>query len=106
MSPTITPPDDYVGPDRRAKEPESWHLDKRVPLTLLMMMAAQVVAVIMFFADIKRDVELLKADVQVLHTHDKAQSEESKESTALLRGQLDKLEVKIDRLIESSGGRK
>ena len=54
----------YDGQDRRtpppAKDP-GWHLDKKVPLTLIFAMLMQAAMVIWAIADIKKDVEVLKS---------------------------------------------
>jgi len=94
---------DYTGQERRATPPpreDGWHLDKKVPLSLIAAMVAQVVVVTMFFADIKRDVELLKADVSVLHQKDTETTRELRDALQHIRVQYDKLNDKLDRLIE------
>lgn len=77
-----------------------WHLDKKVPLSLIAAMIAQVIVVTMFFADIKRDVELLKADSVVLHQRDSAQTIEMREAIRTLQEQFQRMDSKLDRLIE------
>lgn len=52
-------------PDRRTPPEQGWHLDKKVPLSLILAMIVQVAMVIMAIADIKKDVEVLKAQVLV-----------------------------------------
>ena len=93
---------DYNGPDRRTKVTEGWHLDKKVPLSLIAAMVAQVVVVTMFFADIKRDVELLKADIIVLHQRDSAIEALNRDGLKGVNDHLVRLETKLDRLIERS----
>ena len=75
-------------------------MDKKVPISLILALIVQAVAVIMFFADIKRDVELLKADVQGLHQTDAALKYEQKEDMKIVQGHYARLEAKLDRLIE------
>lgn len=81
---------------------DKWHLDKKVPLSLIFAMVVQVVVVTMFFADIKRDVELLKADVITLHQRDSRIEIDSKEQIRLLQEHLTRIDQKLDRLIERS----
>lgn len=92
--------DHYTGEDRRAPQEQGWHLDKKVPLSLIAAMVAQVVVVTMFFADIKRDVELLKADVNVLHQRDVAQEDDLKQAITTLQQHYARMDAKLDRLIE------
>jgi hypothetical protein len=95
----------YPHVERRANQQipaDGWHLDKKVPLSLIAAMIAQVVVVTMFFADIKRDVELLKADNVVLHQRDSAQTVEMREAIKVLQEQNQRMDAKLDRLIERS----
>jgi len=87
----------YTGEERRA---QSWHLAKEVPITLIVTVVLQTVAVVWFFADMKKDIELLKADTAVLHKRDDRTASELHEVVAALTAQLDRLDGKLDRLIE------
>lgn len=96
-------PPEYTGDDRRAPTPPpelGWHLDKKVPLSLIAAMIAQVVVVVMFFADIKRDVELLKAKTIAMELQNSADKTTLRDSLAIMRAQFDRMDTKIDRLIE------
>lgn len=84
--------------DRRA--PEVWHLDKKVPLSLIFAMLLQAAMVIVAISEIKKDVEFLKAQVQTQAQRDARQDQDMKEAMALLRESLGTLNAKIDRLIE------
>lgn len=88
-------------PDRRA--PESWHLDKKVPLSLIFAMLVQAGMVITAIADIKKDVEVLKSQVLTQVARDARQDADMKEAMSLLRDQLAALNQKMDRLIERGG---
>lgn len=85
-------------PDRRA--PESWHLDKKVPLSLIFAMLVQAGMVIAAVADIKEDVEVLKSQMISQVARDARQDSDMKETMSLLRDQLAALNQKMDRLIE------
>lgn len=84
--------------DRRA--PEGWHLDKKVPLSLIFAMLLQAAMVIVAISEIKKDVEFLKTQVQTQAQRDARQDQDMKEAMALLRESLGTLNAKIDRLIE------
>ncbi len=89
-------------PDRRAPPEQGWHLDKKVPLSLILAMIVQVAMVIMAIADIKKDVEVLKAQVIVQGSRDTRQDSDMREAMTLLRSSFNELNNKLDRLIERS----
>jgi hypothetical protein len=87
--------------DRRYPPAESqWHLDKKVPLSLIFALVVQTVIVVIAFQDVKRDVELLKAAQVVLHERNAQQSNDMRESMAQVRDQFKTLNEKMDRIIE------
>jgi len=63
-------------------------------------MIAQVVVVTMFFADIKRDVELLKAKTAAIETQSNADKNTLRDSLQILRDQFSRMDAKLDRLVE------
>ena len=77
-----------------------WHLDKKVPLSLICAMLIQAGMVILAIADIKKDVEILKTQMLAQHDRDDRQDKRGEDSTFLLRSQLEKIDSKIDRLVE------
>lgn len=87
-------------PDRRAPVEQGWHLDKKVPLSLILAMIVQVAMVITAIADIKKDVEVLKAQVVTQANRDNRQDNDMREAMSLLRASFSELNNKLDRLIE------
>ena len=87
-------------PDRRAPVDHGWHLDKKVPLSLIFAMLVQAGMVIVAISDIKKDVEFLKMQVRAQADRDARQDTDMKEAMTLLRESLGTLNNKIDRLIE------
>lgn len=92
-------------PDRRA--PESWHLDKKVPLSLIFAMLVQGVVVIGVIADIKKDVEVLKAAQFEQRFRDDRQDKTTADAVLQVRQEvlqarqdIKELGQKMDRLIE------
>lgn len=79
---------------------ESWHLDKKVPLSLIFAMLLQAAMVIWAMADIKKDVEVLKSQVTQQHDRDERQDKSITEIEAELRTRLERMDTKLDRLIE------
>lgn len=86
--------------DENRRTDDSWHLDKKVPLSLICAMLVQAGMVIYAIADIKKDVEFLKLQVRVQEVRDNRQDSDMKEAMALLRESLGLLNSKMDRLIE------
>ena len=79
---------------------ESWHLDKKVPLSLIFAMLIQAAMVIWAVADIKKDVEILKSRVATQQDRDDRQDKTLEEVVSRLQTQLERIDSKLDRLIE------
>lgn len=94
----------YNGPERRSRD-EHWHLDKKVPLSLIFAMIVQAGMVIWAFADLKKEVELLKAKSIMQQERDERQDRDASEVFQQLRNQLSNMDSKLDRLIERNIGR-
>lgn len=77
-----------------------WHLDKKVPLSLIFAMLVQAGMVILAIADIKKDVEILKAQTISQKERDSQQDRTSTDALQVLHQQLDRMDAKLDRLIE------
>jgi len=83
-----------------AQREDQWHLDKKVPLGLILTILVQAGMVIWAIADIKKDVEVLKHQVVVLHERDNTQELANKSTFDLIRAQMERIDAKLDRLIE------
>lgn len=79
-----------------------WHLDKKVPVGIILVLAFQGVAGIWAVADIKKDVELLKDARVEQKERDKMQDKATADAVALVRSDIKALSDKLDRLIERS----
>jgi cell division protein FtsB len=79
---------------------EGWHLDKKVPLSIIFAMLFQMGVAIWAIADIKKDVELLKQDTAALHVRDTQNMDSLKEAMTMVNAQFNRLDAKLDRLIE------
>jgi len=77
-----------------------WHLDKKVPISIILALLTQGVMGLWFIADIKKDVEVLKAQLLVQRDRDDRQDRTAGEAMTLVRQQLERVEAKLDRLIE------
>ncbi len=90
----------FDGEDRRAPEPVGWHLDKKVPVSIILTMLCLALTGFWGFADLKKDVELLKASTQTLHERDNKQESDIHDALAQIREQYRDLSIKLDRLVE------
>lgn len=84
----------------REDDSTHWHLDKKVPISIIAVLLMQGFAGMWFVADIKKDVELLKDARLEQRERDSRQDKTAAEATSLLRGDISILSQKLDRLIE------
>jgi len=94
---------EYIGDDRRAPPPPvdaGWHLKKEVNASIIISVIGIAVACITGYTDLKKDIELIKADTTVLHQRDTQQNTDLDKSIAVIQNQYVRLESKLDRLIE------
>ncbi len=79
---------------------DSWHLDKKVPLSLIFAMLIQAAMVIWAVADIKKDVEILKSRVTTQSDRDDRQDKSMSDAVQQFVSRLERIDSKLDRLIE------
>ena len=91
--------------ERRSDNSDSWHLDKKVPISLILAILLQFGMALLAYADLKKDVELLKQDAAALHARDTAQSDNLKDALHQMQEQFTRLDTKLDRLIERSNAK-
>jgi hypothetical protein len=88
---------------------QGWHLDKKVPITLILALLMQAAGGLWFIADLRKDVELLKsqqaAQFSVQRDRDERQDRQQADSWAMVRGELQNIQAKLDRLIEKRAGK-
>ena len=95
--------DPYTGPDRRTPqppEPAGWHLDKKVPISIIITLVGIAGAGMSAYGDLKRDIELIKADNLVLHQQVDKQSSDLEKAIVTLQAHYARMDAKLDRLIE------
>lgn len=83
-----------------------WHLDKKVPLSLIFAMLVQAAMVIWAIADIKKDVEVLKAAMVQQIDRDNRQDRAGAEAVALVREDLREVKSMLQKLLERNGSYK
>jgi hypothetical protein len=86
--------------ENHRRDSNNWHLDKKVPVSLIIAMIAQIVAVVWAIADIKKDTELNKQAIEQLREADKFLMSETQRNLQIIQGHYARLEAKLDRLIE------
>ena len=79
-----------------------WHLDKKVPLSLIFAMLVQAAMVIWAIADIKKDVEVLKAAMVIQIDRDNRQDKAAGEAVALVREDIKEVKAMLARLLDRS----
>lgn len=87
--------------ERRASD--HWHLDKKVPISIILTLLIYGISGLWFVADIKRDVEVLKAQQTLQRDRDERQDRAVAEALAQLRDAVREGNQKLDRLIERNG---
>lgn len=96
--------DDEAG-RRNQRRADRWHVGKEVPLALLVALSVQTVGVVWGAATVWAKVEFLKeANIaaQIVQTAiDRRQDDDAQRSENRIMGQFDKLNTKVDRLLEN-----
>jgi hypothetical protein len=80
-----------------------WHLDKKVPISIILVIVMQGIAGLWVVADIKKDVEVLKAAMFEQRSRDERQDKATADAVALVRQDIQEVSRKVDRLIERRG---
>ena len=83
-----------------------WHLDKKVPLSLIFAMLVQAAMVLWAIADIKKDVEVLKAAMVQQIDRDNRQDRAGAEAVDLVREDLREVKSMLQKLLERNGAYK
>ena len=90
----------------KSDKEDQWHLDKKVPLSLIFAMLVQAAMVIWAIADIKKDVEVLKAAMVQQLDRDSRQDRATADAVGLVREDIKEVKVMLQRLVERNGGYK
>ena len=90
----------YQDEERRTADPVGWHLKKEVNLSIILAMLGLAITGFWGFADLKKDIELLKANAVVLHDRDNKAELDMHDAMAQVRDQYKELSAKLDRVIE------
>ena len=86
--------------------PNQWHVDKKVPLSLIFAMCVQCGIVVWAIADIKKDVEVLKAQYFSQKDRDEQQDKAQARQMLVMTSWMERLDQKLDRLADSNRSRR
>jgi hypothetical protein len=87
----------------KSDKEDQWHLDKKVPLSLIFAMLVQAAMVIWAIADIKKDVEVLKAAMVQQLDRDSRQDRATADAVGLVREDIKEVKGMLSRLIDRGG---
>jgi Tfp pilus assembly protein PilO len=82
----------------RQEEETGWHLDKRVPVTIILVLLMQGVAGLWVVAEMRKDIDVLKVQMAEQKERDRRQDEQVLYNYAQLREDLKHLLAKVDEL--------
>lgn len=77
-----------------------WHLRREIQLGHIMTTLTIAASVFWYVAKMEQRISLLEAQFTTQHDRDERQDRNTAEAMALLRAQLDRMDAKLDRLIE------
>jgi hypothetical protein len=81
-------------------EAGKWHLDRRVPITLILTIVIQTFSFVWFIGKMDSRIEHLETGSVVQKERDNGQDTTAKEALANLRADIKEIDRKLDRLIE------
>lgn len=88
----------------REDNPQGWHLDRTISVSVIAMIAAQFVGGLWVLAEMRRDIDVLKTQMQtqiaVQTQRDDRQDREAHDTRTTLQTSLERIDAKLDRLIE------
>ena len=90
--------DEYDGADRR-REPEGWHLDKRIPIATLVAILTLAVGGIMHITQIRTDLEILREQQAALSQRVERSETANREYLQKIDRSLERMNDKLDRAI-------
>ena len=83
-------------------EDSKWHLDKKVPISIIVAMFMQFGGGIWFLSRLEGRVVALEADKAAQHILDERQDQSRSEALSLIRSDVRDVGAKVDRLIEKA----
>lgn len=84
--------------DHKGREP--WHIKREIQLGHLITTITVAVSVVVYVSKLEQRIALVEQQHQVQRDRDAQQDQATREAMATLRQQLDRMDTKLDRLIE------
>jgi hypothetical protein len=84
------------------QQKEPWHLDKKVPISLIATLLVQFAGGLWFMSKLESRVLALESATAVQHERDERQDRATSSGQDKLDRRLDNIDAKLDRLIERS----
>lgn len=81
-------------------EPHGWHLKKEVNVSIIISLVGVAIACVTAYNDLKKDIELIKADTAELHQRDNQINTDMRDALRTMQEQFQRMDAKLDRLIE------
>jgi len=85
--------------------PAGWHLKREIQLGHLITTITVALSALGYIGSIEKRVALLETAIVAQHERDERQDKLTSEAVGLLRGQLQRMDDKLDRLLESRRGK-
>ena len=79
---------------------DSWHLDRKVPVAIILVIASQFVGGLWVLAEMRKDIEVLKMQMSEQRVRDDRQDKTGADAMSLVRAQLDRIEGNQYRMAE------
>ena len=80
--------------------PHGWHIRKEIQVGHLLTTLLIAASVMTYVFSIERRMALAEREIQTLHESDEMQKAANGEAIRLLRNQLDRIDAKLDRVLE------
>ncbi|XVJ69954.1 MAG: hypothetical protein HEQ39_10055 [Rhizobacter sp.] len=84
-----------------AESNQDWHLDRRIQITHILGTWVAVASAVLYVGEIRKDVEVVKMQIATQAVRDNKQDIDQAELKRDLQAQLEKIDAKLDRLIEA-----
>ena len=84
-------------PDRAA---EPWHFKREIQVGHLITTLTVAVSMVWYVSKLDQRIAVVESQIQLQHERDERQDKQNGDAIELLRRQLDKMDAKLDRLIE------
>jgi hypothetical protein len=76
-----------------------WHLDKRVPISLILFVLLQAVSTIWFASKLDSRLTRLEEEKILQHETDRTQDQERKDVLNMLMARMDRVDAKLDQIM-------